>query len=706
MSHSHAHILGAVSSLIPPIQDEEDDDEDDDICPVCESECTCRHKPGVSDVATSAIAPSTPSTSTFDGSPQEHPSLPSLKIKITVPPKLKGQSIHNASAAHAAPSPSPPTRSSGQFAANQSHIEPASYHVAPPPKRRGRPPKAAVAVREAAKAAALANSNGFGTARRNKPAAVNKKSSQKTSSIHSSSTGLGNSAAAQTLATLSGDEDDDIVSGIYPTFMSAVSSLSHSSSSDSSSELDSDELAGTSDPEMSNHSFSLRAPKTHGRMNHGDDINRKRRDHLPNNNWEIRPRKKSVDGDSDLESADTSDVDEDGYIEDQENAGEGDDDEDDEDEDDAEADVEGGGLDFPEMDEDDANSRIGISFDGVPSGWSDDEESSFDADLFFANLDDTSDDSSSTSPQLQDEENSDIESDVDLTSMSSIDEDGTVFFMDIERLLQLQRDGADFELDLRNLSFEWDGLVLADPGLSVDLEMQSDGESTCTEVGNVTDEAMFEDEDGDTTEDELVDSDGLPNSRAMMLFQWPSVVSAINPLSTVGHVSDFQGTQAHGSQTVRIALASMSARRDAPCPSPADILSGRFTTEDIDDPDSDKSQSPTTRNTSKQRSGPIMGEFNHANPEGEDRCVIIDGKGGDIPSPWPRRQRKTKPVAQRLGELTELNSDQVCPCDVLALLSACTYVFDSGDFHCTCSVSISTSSSHVYIAFSRRRCDC
>ena len=154
--------------------------------------------------------------------------------------------------------------------------------------------------------------------------------------------------------------------------------------------------------------------------------------------------------------------------------------------------------------------------------------------------------------------------------------------------------------------------------------------------------ATFDDGGGDTTEDELVDSDGLPNSRAMMLFQWPSVVSAINPLSTVGHANELQGAQSHGSQTLRIALASMSSHRDNPCPSPADILSGRFTMEDFDDMDSDKHPSPISANISRRRSGPVMGQFNPPHPDVQENCVIIDGKGGDIPSAFPRRLRKVR----------------------------------------------------------------
>ncbi|KAI0675440.1 hypothetical protein C8Q78DRAFT_963984 [Trametes maxima] len=620
----YAHIVSGhpSSSFSLPSQMLDEDDLDlDDICPVCESECTCPKKsaPTPASIATEPSASSTPSSAPSTSHPHPtHGGKNPLKIKLSLSKARK-------------PLPTQPHPASARFGSAQDvgpSSRPASNAGAAAPKRRGRPPKA-LAAKYGPKKKVAADDMEYkargttGTARRvyQPPAPV--------------------------ASTSTADLSDSTLSD-YPTFVPAASESTHSSSSESSDS----EIESSSDDESmylvrnddSRHSTKLLP----------SHVGHKRRDRGSNNRWEVRPRKKSVgageeDDESSADSGDSEESPEDG---DDEN------DEEDDAEVEAEADVEADadGLDEVEADMDDdeeeRRSCIGITFPG--NGWSDDEEESFDADLFFANLDGSSD-SGASSPEEHYAELRGFTSDVELSGTFSADEEDALLLMDLDPSVQLRRADGEFEIgvELDNLTFGWDGQLLFTNGripdglgfplgmgsLDDDTDMFSASDATDSDTdGSGTGTVMLQESDGDTTEDELVDSDGLPNSRAMMLFRWPSTVSAINPLSTMNPMAN---PLPNASPSTRIALASISTQRRSPPPSPAEILAGKFSMEDLEDIEMDKEkQSPMGR----RRGAPVMGEFAIDESTTVPRHTAIVGGGREVPSFYPRPIRLVRPV--------------------------------------------------------------
>jgi hypothetical protein len=132
MSSPHSHTQTA-----PVNQDDEGD-----ICPICESECTC-------DNNKLSIAP------------QKHGLLPSLKVKVAASSSSNPKPSGSNKQIRSKPSTSTSTNShlpqTGQFSVSDPRLK---SHLLDPtiPKRRGRPPKVVVAAR-AALAAAAANSS-------------------------------------------------------------------------------------------------------------------------------------------------------------------------------------------------------------------------------------------------------------------------------------------------------------------------------------------------------------------------------------------------------------------------------------------------------------------------------------------------------------------------------------------------------------------
>ena len=529
------------------------DDDDNDICPVCDRECTCHLRPVAAQI------------------PQQ-PNKPSLKIRLTVPQSMLAKR---------------PTR------AKEATIDdPDSSSTAetppPQPKRRGRPPKPtrsainrkAVFIKQktpltksrlakdkqAAAAAAAALSR--------KVTAAKKRGRDRSETVDSHDTY---------------DDNDDQ----FPTFVSASALSSLSSESDSSS---SDAFETDSEIEAEEEKFIIDQVRDKARVRRellGDDGQARR---SQNNNWVIRPRKKSVgpsDGEMDIDSDATADDD-------------NDDEDEDEDEDEADGDEETDGR------------GVGAGYVGLATGWSEDDESSFDADLFFANL--SASDSSST-PTSGAEDDAD-ESDMD--SVSAV----------VTDLLPHLRHG------LENLPFEvtesWDGQIVFTNGLrdgqgalDIDFEIDAaqfmvesspssgDGDSDINMIHS--DRGYEEDLDGgegDTTDEELVGENDLPNERAMQLFSFPFSVSAINPLSTV---------------SPSVSPCPLS-RRPFPAllssPKPADILAGRvfWESDELDDLD-DAPQKGT---------GPRKGCFL---PNSETRTAIIDDSHNSVPSPHPSFRR-------------------------------------------------------------------
>jgi hypothetical protein len=170
---------------------------------------------------------------------------------------------------------------------------------------------------------------------------------------------------------------------------------------------------------------------------------------------------------------------------------------------------------------------------GLATGWSDDEESSFDADLFFANLD-ASDSSDNDS--------------IRASSPSPC-----------EPPIQVERRPPTPERHTFDIAEDWTGAVIFTNGfdshsLMMEMELDADDEdegdtSSSSSTFSVrhsspshrhSSPSMFDldDEleghltDGDSTDQELVGADGLPTSRLMSLFRMPSSVGAVNPQST------------------------------------------------------------------------------------------------------------------------------------------------------------------------------
>jgi hypothetical protein len=166
------------------------------------------------------------------------------------------------------------------------------------------------------------------------------------------------------------------------------------------------------------------------------------------------------------------------------------------------------------------------------------------------------------------------------------------------------------------------------------------------------DMANDEDEDeenaydgGDTTDEELVGEDHLPNERAMKLFNLPFSVSSINPMSTMS-------PSASPAPRNRRPFGSQG---NLDSPKPADILSGRVFLEDSDNPDEYEDK----RSVSSSRGGvPRTGSFTPA----ETVAAVIDDTHAEIPSPHPRvRGRGRGKSASHLGRVRFLSFMHLLP---------------------------------------------
>jgi hypothetical protein len=417
--------------------------------------------------------------------------------------------------------------------------------------------------------------------------------------------------------------DDDARSVHFPTFVSAsVISTSTASSSSDSCSVSGFDTDSSIEAEEENYILTEERRaynKAHVRRElFGDEV-QKRKD--PHNNWVLRPRKRSV-GPSDVEMDAVSD-----------DATEDDEEDDDE---------EGEG----EADEEETDDRVpGVGYAGVATGWSEDEESSFDADLFFANLSDSTGNESSSAAEADGDQ-----SDLDITSMAG--------FLPTTHQ---ERDALPFEV-----TEGWDGQIVFSNGLregqgildidfeanaaqlvdssaspsqtSEDVDMRgSDGEDSEYETDGDFD---LDQSDGETTEEELVDDNGLPTERAMKLFRLPSSVSAINPLSTM---------------SPGISPSPRHRKRHYESPKPADILAGKIFYEDSDEYDHDMAGRRTRASHSiaspSCKSLPVMGRFEPGDASPSKRA-IVDGSTKDIPSPFSRGKWSARKLGSRLGSFS------------------------------------------------------
>jgi hypothetical protein len=606
MPASHAHTVGVAANHASP------EEEEVDICPTCDFECTCKPRP-VPSVGITVPA----SSSSHANSSAQPKNIPTLKIKLTVPTSMLGKRRTIASITETKyKKTADMSDDDGELSAvGPSHVPRAgrshsSITVSPMiPKRRGRPPKAT-------KTAPNSKSRIFGTevtplsqsqkGQNRPPASKGVRSAVSKSKAKGT---IGRRGAAGTkrrrMATESESsddevkEDDDAKSVQFPTFVSAsaISSASDDDSDSSLSDFDTDSSTKEEEENFILADEGRTRNNSRGRRELFSDENARRKD--PQNNWVIRARQKSV-GASDLEMGGTSD----------------DATADEEDEEDAEAEED-------EAEEDEANSRHRYPmYTGLATGWSDDEESSFDADLFFANLSDTSDDDLNKDDAMVEDPATpsnamptaeDPSSDFDMPEGW----DGQIMFTV----------GLKAGQGILDIGFEADAArMLAESTPSISQESDVDMATSECADGYVEDD---EDDDGDdsngnTTEEELVGPDGLPTAQALMLFEIPPSVSAIDPLSTI-------------SPTASPTRRSIRFFPTSP-PTPADVLSGRVRWDDFDDI-IDATMSGSQSLSSSRGGAPIMGKFE---PEDEtyQKMAIIDGSNKDIPSPFPRTKRQ------------------------------------------------------------------
>ncbi|KAK0446714.1 hypothetical protein EV421DRAFT_1790910 [Armillaria borealis] len=440
-----------------------------------------------------------------------------------------------------------------------------SAHV---PKRRGRPPKNAPRPPKAPP-----------TRRKPPPKPVFKKKTPPAKRKRTAS----NTDSSE----LTDIDDDDTRSVQFPTFVSAsaLSSTASSTDSDDSGGFDTD-----SSIEAEEENFILAEERARVRRELlGDDVPNslsRRRD-----SWIIHPRKTSV--------GDPSDVDMDDRTEDEDD--DDDDDDDDEDEEAAEEDEDG------DVEEEDDEEDDRTRYTGMATGWSDGEESSFDADLFFANLS-----GSSSSSSDDEEEQEDIA--IDPAALA----------------------GALASIQPRDLPFEvtegWDGQLMftSGPGGGV-LEAEFDAmaaqfivDSSASPSGadddddvNMQDADEEDEEDGeegggdggDTTDEDLVGADDLPNERAMRLFNLPFElnVESINPLSTMSPIRR------------RALQGQLMGKRK---------MFGEF--------DDEEEEEDETLTRPKTAGGPRQGCFEVEAEVDDDKTVVIDNEHKPVPSPHPR----------------------------------------------------------------------
>ncbi|KAJ7636043.1 hypothetical protein DFH06DRAFT_1219799 [Mycena polygramma] len=620
MPPSHPHTVGgdAASSFM------RDEDEDNDICPVCDGECTFH----ITSTTTNASASSSnisaaPVASSSTAPPAVAQKLPSLKIRLTIPPNMLGKKpLPNFTKyKNAAPTTSASAVGGGTYTVSPRPSTSFASQYGTVPKKKGRPPKPSQTPRQLglkAKSEGVPFYHTSQAARKRKPAPKKTSAPRIPAKLKGKATTVKKSAAAAKRRRIeSSDESSSELSDVdnhyhfndvndnrsiqFPTFVSAsaLSSSALSSSSDSDrvslSGFDTDSSMEAEEENFIVADENRAAEKSRVRRELLGEDGQKRRN--PHNNWVIRPRKLSV-GPGDVEMEVDSD------------ATEEDDDDDDEEEQEAEED--------DEVDE----LPVGSGYIGVATGWSEEEEeSSFDADLFFANLTDSEEDEHSSPHDEIDERAEDgDQSDLDAMSLSDAALAGLI---------------PHLRRDLENLPFEltegWDGQVSFSNGLGVgrglldvDFEVHASlaGPSPSPSQDSDNEEDMETEEDGafegDTTDEELVGDDLLPNERAMQLFNLPFSVSSINPMSTMSPSSSPAprnrrpfGLQSH--------LDS---------PKPADILS-----DNPDDFDGDMN----AQSVSSRGNGPRTGNF------------VPDDTHTSVPSPHPRVRGRRGKSASHFG---------------------------------------------------------
>ena len=667
MSSPHSHTQTA-----PVNQDDEGD-----ICPICESECTC-------DNNKLSIAP------------QKHGLFPSLKLKVAASsssnPKPSGSNKQIRSKPSTTASTNSHLPQTGQFSVSDPRLK---SHLLDPtvPKRRGRPPKVVVAAR-AALAAAAANSSperiaGPSTLPQRPKAKFLKKIAKPRpkSKVRGTNTiktppsrrknkvddsyhpkGLIRRRPPVEDHDDSDDEDednflleddDDVEPSApldLPTFISASSSSSESSSLSSlssSEDSDSEDMEMEQEEEQnikdSEGEKERKARKDKARVRREllgeNDPRQNGRSHHNGNRWDIKPRKRSVsasdgeaDVDMDAESGDTteSEDDQDAVVADDEDEPDG-----------------------TEVDRD-GRRKLGVSFAGVVTGWSDGEDSNYDADLFFANLDSSGSDSESNAAAEMDADREDggqdsaddIAEAMTLVAAAGLYDgwEGPIVFATCDMDVEMDLNPSPKSSRRRRMS---SSILTTDDERAGQQPMNPT--AVCSEYHFEEDNGIdLAEDDGETTEEELIGADGLPNARAMMLFKWPVSVGAVDPKNTL----------TPGRRGNRSAPRHSTPQREL---------------EDLGD-SSDKSldgvKTPSGRKPGVPRTprGPVAGTFQLTPQTVEPmKTAVITGQQPALPSPYPRSRLLFSSV-ERMGHRVCISRPMVCS------RSLTSVVGDSGPF--------------------------
>ncbi|KAF8582753.1 hypothetical protein K439DRAFT_1635027 [Ramaria rubella] len=643
-------------------------DDDDDICPVCESECTC--KPSI-----------TPSNS--QSSPHPFPALPSppssapapaaLKIKLparhtVLPPKQPAKRAHAKPAkprqttvgsvivdggstgnyvivhrsgpfsapGHQLGAPPPVASTSTALPLRDTSPLTPDPDAQPSPKAQARSKQQKNALSKSRKKSATVTkakpkSRPNATQKKATPGSRSKKNKDATWTTGSAR--RKGKRAVQISSDESEDHDghltdedayitrmvvdsDDTESGQFPTFVSAISTTSDNDDSPNTM-TDSFDSDSSIRAEEENLILMEQRAKVRREILNGEEswhMEKRKWDHLKNNNnWEIRPRKRSVgpqESDSGTESESESEME-------------------------AQEEEEG-------EEDDDPDIRYGR---GMVTGWQSDDD--FDAELFFATLTDSSgpgSDADAEDGEDSGDEQSD-NSDLSTISMSEAAAAG---------LLQSPfGDGCPLVV-----TEDWDGRLVFANGLkdgqgvldvqfevdaalrhrSIRQAMEVDAEYTEDTVEELEeDEEYLISDDGETTDDMLDHRHGLgtPQGIVPLPFRCPTPpVASIDPLSTFSPIV--------GSKRNKLFRNVLPVES----PKPADILAavGRNFCEPGSGLDQESSAmrtpSPfgTATTSSQSRQMPSMGSFLQVSTDPKRRA-IIDGTKTVVFSPFARAKR-------------------------------------------------------------------
>ncbi|KIJ55380.1 hypothetical protein M422DRAFT_239999 [Sphaerobolus stellatus SS14] len=632
MSSAHSY---TIMHLKPP-----QNDDDDDICPVCESECTCNKNTSTPNPTLQLTPPHVVAAATA-------PPAPPLKIKLPARTGPPSSSKNSAKRPRPRPKSSKPKQTTVVSGTIDGAAGPSDYVVVPrapspippsnavfslrdtspltpepelePSSSRSKPPKKK-------SSSAISRSKQSAQQKPKKKTSVNKSRKNKDETwtaasqrrrkgkrVHASSDESDDDLTEEdTYLTRMAVESDGTESVLYPTFVSA-SAMSSISDSEATTTSLSDSFDSDSSIRAEEENLILneeaRAKVRRELLNNNNNeepwhMEKRKWDHLKNNNnWEIRPRKRSVGPD---ESATESESESETEMEVEEE----------EEDEEAEAD-----------EDDDPDIRYGR---GLVTVWqSSDEDEDFDMEVFFATLTDSSGPGSDA-----DAEDSGDETDgSDLSSISMTEAVAAGLLHTAQAPLVVTED--------------WDGRLVFTDGLKdgqgiFDVHFEVNAQQRQRDIREAmemdVDEApeehekeadveedqedLISDDDGETTDD-MLDHSG-PHVPPSVSFRFPTPPTAsIDPLSTLSPIVT----------TKRNKLLSHILTDS---PKPADILAN---SSGYRSRSASVVPSPpgTSISSLSQARVPKMGSFVSVSPDPKKRAVL-DGKTL-VNSPFSRLRR-------------------------------------------------------------------